>query len=345
MLQYPFRNLIFEGGGIKGLAYIGVLDVLYSKESILPNIKRVGGTSAGAIVALLVGLNYSLDEIIEELSNLDMKEFTDDDWGIIFDTSRFLIKYGWHKGDKIQKWIEERIKYKTGNPHATFADIKKSGQFKDLYIIGTNVNSHFSEIFSHENTPDMSVARAVRISMSIPLFFEAVSYNGDIYTDGGLLMNYPVKLFDRESYLMNKENKSRPEYYVNRETIESKNNPIESKNNPLVYNMESLGFRVDSKIQKDILNRVEIQKHQVSNIYEFVKNIVGAVLDIQQNTSYHDDDSDRTIYIDSLDVSAIDFNINKERKKKLIESGKTCTEEYFQAYNNMEIPRKNRPIK
>ncbi len=46
---------MFEGGGVKGIAYVGALDVLKAKE-ILKNIERVGGTSAGAINAILLGL-------------------------------------------------------------------------------------------------------------------------------------------------------------------------------------------------------------------------------------------------------------------------------------------------
>lgn len=57
-MAYHFRNLVFEGGGVKGIAYVGAMEVLEEK-GILKNITRVGGTSAGAINALLAGLNYT----------------------------------------------------------------------------------------------------------------------------------------------------------------------------------------------------------------------------------------------------------------------------------------------
>ena len=47
-MTYPFKNLVFEGGGVKGIAYAGAMKVL-EKKGILKNIVRVGGTSAGAI--------------------------------------------------------------------------------------------------------------------------------------------------------------------------------------------------------------------------------------------------------------------------------------------------------
>jgi NTE family protein len=52
-MPYNFKNLVFEGGGVKGIAYVGALDVLESK-GILNDIERIGGTSAGAINAILV---------------------------------------------------------------------------------------------------------------------------------------------------------------------------------------------------------------------------------------------------------------------------------------------------
>jgi len=57
-MTYKFKNLIFEGGGVKGIAYVGAIKVLEEK-GIMSSIVRVGGTSAGAINAVLVGLGYT----------------------------------------------------------------------------------------------------------------------------------------------------------------------------------------------------------------------------------------------------------------------------------------------
>ena len=57
-MSYHFKNLVFEGGGVKGIAYVGAMEIL-EKRGILQNIERVGGTSAGAINAVLLALNYS----------------------------------------------------------------------------------------------------------------------------------------------------------------------------------------------------------------------------------------------------------------------------------------------
>lgn len=59
--DYPFRNLVFEGGGVKGIAYCGALGVL-DERGILSWIRRVGGASAGAINATILALGYTVDE-------------------------------------------------------------------------------------------------------------------------------------------------------------------------------------------------------------------------------------------------------------------------------------------
>ena len=69
------KNLVFEGGGIKGLAYAGALEALAGRGH-LQTVEQVAGTSAGAITALLVALGYDLEAINKEL-NRDFKGFTD----------------------------------------------------------------------------------------------------------------------------------------------------------------------------------------------------------------------------------------------------------------------------
>jgi len=75
--RYHFRNFVFEGGGVKGIAYVGAIAEL-EKRGILKDIKRVEGTSAGAINAVLVGLNYSTAEMDDILRKLNFNNFLDD---------------------------------------------------------------------------------------------------------------------------------------------------------------------------------------------------------------------------------------------------------------------------
>ncbi|HEE1357995.1 TPA: patatin-like phospholipase family protein, partial [Klebsiella pneumoniae] len=67
---------VFEGGGIKGFAFTGVLDA--ANESGI-NFVGYAGTSAGAIIAFLASIGYSGKEIYDELKNLDFERFANNE--------------------------------------------------------------------------------------------------------------------------------------------------------------------------------------------------------------------------------------------------------------------------
>ena len=73
--RHPF-NLVFQGGGPRGVAYVGALRKM-EQQKLLSQIKRVSGTSAGAITAALVSVGYSSQEIQEALSTLDFAKLLD----------------------------------------------------------------------------------------------------------------------------------------------------------------------------------------------------------------------------------------------------------------------------
>ena len=338
-MDYQFKNLVFEGGGVKGIAYVGAMEVL-AEKGILEKIQRIGGTSAGAINAILAGLNYSVDEMGEILRRLNFNNFMDDSWGIIRDTDRLINEFGWYKGDFFRKWIGGIIQAKTGNSESTFAEVysQKSGKgFKDLYFVGTNLSTHFSEVFSHEHTPRMCVADAVRISMSIPLFFAAKrSFRGDVYVDGGVLVNYPIKLFDREKYV--KKSGRRTIYYNDHNKDLAASGRHISK---YVYNRETLGFRLDSEKEIAVFrDQAEPEHQRVDDFFSYAWALVETIMEFQQSIHLHSDDWQRTIYIDTLGVKTTDFDLSDEIKNNLVESGRSGVKAYFDWFDKNDAVNK-----
>lgn len=334
-MDYVFRNLVFEGGGAKGLAYLGALAVLEEK-GILSKIERIGGTSAGAINALLLGLGFHLKETQDIVKSLDFNDFMDDSWGIVRDTGRLIEEFGWYKGDFFRNWIAQLVKEKTGNPEATFADIeamKDRRGFKLLYFMGTNLSTSFSEVFSAEHTPRCCVADAVRISMSIPLFFAAKrSIRGDVYVDGGILDNYPIKIFDREKYIQS-ENFIKTEYYnkINAK-LAGALRPISG----YVYNKETLGFRLDTKDEIVVFrDHAEPAHKNIRSFFDYTWALMNTLLEAQQSSHLHNDDWARTIYIDTLGVGTTDFNLSPVKREELIQSGRHGALAYFQWYDDL----------
>ena len=342
-MAYHFRNLVFEGGGVKGIAYVGAMEVLQAK-GILSGIERLGGTSAGAINATLCALGFSNAEQRAILNRLEFKNLMDDSWGVLRDTKRLVDRFGWYKGDFFHAWLGKQIKKKLKSAHATFQDLKQAGK-PDLYVYGTNLSTRFGEVFSYEHTPTMRIADAVRISMSIHLFFAAVrNARNDVYVDGGVLDNYPIKLFDREKYIDPQNRRQmalKTKYYQKENTRFLKKHPSSSA---YVYNKETLGFRLDSKQEIGVFRYGnEPQHHQVDDFFDYIKALIATILDSQLNRHFHSDDWHRTVYIDTLGVGTTDFDISQAKKKRLEASGRKGTEAYFKWYDSKKSTPHNRP--
>jgi len=328
--MYHFRNMIFEGGGVKGIAYIGALEAL-EKQKILPQITRVGGTSAGAINAVLLATGYSIEEMKKILWELDFNKFKD---GGASRAWRLVRKYGLYKGDFFYNWMRELIEAKAGNPDCTFQDLHQLAGTRSLYLVGTNLSTHFAEIFSHEHTPNMSVANAARISMSIPLFFTAKKVMKQdigrtaVYVDGGLLNNYPVKMFDRGGYVENPIYLRKVPYY-------SKSNES-SGDNPYIYNQETLGFRLDSQAEIATFTGSDPKYNKIHNIVSYIGALKDTLMEMQESNHLHSDDWHRTIYIDTLGVKTTEFNLSDNKKNALIASGSAGVEKYFSWFDTAE---------
>jgi NTE family protein len=299
MKQY--ENLVLEGGGVKGIAYVGALMELENK-GILKNIKKVAGTSAGAITALLIALRYSSDEIMDIMFELDFNKFVDKSRWKTKNFYDVITKFGIAKGDYFQNWIEDIIYRKIKLKNVTFSDFIRNNNFCDLMVVGVNLTKRNVEIFSYKTTPNILLSTAIRISMSIPLFFHAVKYNNDIYIDGGLFWNYPLRIYD--------------------------NNKI---------NPKTLGLRIDST-KTNLTNFIYDTTFNTNNLsnkpskvtfFKYLKLLLNVILNQQDSKHIQQLDWDRTISIWDTGVGAIEFNINDREKYNLVKAGKDAVIKYF----------------
>jgi NTE family protein len=221
---YPFRNLVFQGGGVKAFAYLGVLPVL-EEAGILGQIERVAGASAGSILATLLSMRIGSEEIMRLFGGLDygrlsgmqserqslaptpdfMKPFLQQAVNNAEGLSRLFNRYGWYSTNAAYDFIQEILQRYCGDSRATFAEFHRRG-FLDLYVVATNVSARSRQVFSYRHTPNVAIADAIRLSISIPLFFEAVQFNGTFlgeghyFSDGGILDNYPLHIFDDDDF-------------------------------------------------------------------------------------------------------------------------------------------------
>lgn len=246
----------------------------------------------------------------------------DDSFGFLRDIKRFLKSYGWYEGDEFSNWLKKQLQALTGRPNLRFKDLQSdTKRFKELYVVGTNLSTQMEQLFCAEYTPDMPVWKAVRISMSIPLFFAAVKENSDILVDGGVTWNYPIDLFDDKMYKPAKKAEGKVTYTKYDEDH--------------IYNKETLGFRVDT------LDEIQAEKdswrappRKIENIADYAAALLSFMLDMANKAHLHKNDWDRTVFIDALGVSATDFSLSDAQVAALVESGEKRTETYFEWFED-----------
>lgn len=199
-------DLVFEGGGVKGIGLAGAFRTLADRGW---RPQRVAGTSAGAITAALVAAGHTGAELERTvLEQMDFTRFADGRGGLAGRVWEVARHSGLHSGDYFLQWMREQLAAKGVS---TFGDLRgaapqDAGQ--RLQVIASDLSQRRLLVLPRDAAllgldPDrLGVAEAVRMSMSIPVFFDPwIQRNprtGHEHTivDGGLLSNYPVWLFD-----------------------------------------------------------------------------------------------------------------------------------------------------
>jgi len=219
---------------VKGAALAGCLQSAIENQI---DIQGYGGTSAGAIVALLANVGYSGTEIHEllasEIHPLQLLENEGADFKkakMVGREASRIIKHGfgirgiwegafWYfrnrglvnkalKGfglddgttleKKILDLVKARVPKLKKNKDITFRDLHEL-DFKPLKIVASDIAGRRAEVFCLEKeNGNQSVIKAIRASSSYPGLFKPVTSNDKLFVDGGLSSNLPAFLFAEE---------------------------------------------------------------------------------------------------------------------------------------------------
>ncbi len=164
MKSYTNIGLILSGGGFKGVAHIGAIQA-FEEANIIPHY--VSGTSAGAIVGSLYAGNYSPEEIKDFFKKTP-----------IFKLNRFSRKKaGFLDSEKYGEDLKNFF------PKNSFEFLPKK-----LFITATNLVEGTTKIFSKGE-----LIKPILASAAFPGVFTPVMIDGELYADGGILDNFPIK--------------------------------------------------------------------------------------------------------------------------------------------------------
>jgi NTE family protein len=321
--QNQYKNIVLEGGGIRGFAYIGAYEVLDSLH-LLESVERIGGSSAGAIQAALLAVGYTPAEMRVIAETIPLKKFNDGGWSVIGGTRRLRKQFGWYKGDAFSEWIGELIAKKTGSASTTFSELHSLNiekGYKDLYITGTDLTYQCLRIFSFEQYPNMSNRDAVRISMSIPLYYKPVLIDdaGLVYSkpeknkvfhvmvDGGVLANYPIQMFDSSKYSSRFDSVNI--FYTNPETL----GILLERSDQIKHNSQNAG----------------VAPVNITKMKQFYSAFYFTLVDKPNPELMNPNVVKRTISIDNLNLSPRVRKLDTKTVESLIDSGRKGARNFF----------------
>jgi len=170
------KYLVIGPGAMGIFAMLGHLKTIEHK---LIHVKEISGASAGSILALLLALGKSIDEMIDISLRLNISDL------VKLNLKCFLQKFGFVD---LESMREKLIEICGCDP--TFRELQKK-----IYISAFCVNTSSTEYFSVDTHPDMKVLDAVCMSISIPFVFSPRKYNNNTYVDGATVESMPLAPF------------------------------------------------------------------------------------------------------------------------------------------------------
>jgi len=257
------HNVTFSGGGFKGAAFLGCIKAIH-EYNLLPNIKAVAGSSAGAIAATLLACKadyaYIRSCLVGVLKHFEKYRVN---WFNLVKNAKLLTdEYGIHKTDEIRLYFKECINNATDTDNdITFHELFQKTNIK-LIITATCLDNSTPFYFSHETTKDTPISEALTISVNIPLLFTSKRFDNKTLVDGCIVEHLPMQCWRDE----------------------------ETKN--------TIAFLVKSKNEHYIRESSEID-----NVYEYIQKLVATMKRNDENW-YYTKYSDIITIINAGNISA-----------------------------------------
>lgn len=198
----PPLRIALCGGGVKGIAHVGALDVL-QKRGLLKCVREYIGTSAGAMMGLCLAVGYTIAELTTLCTVFDFRLMTNLEPDAMLQASEL---YGLDNGANLEKLLGVLLRMKGFPVDCTFAQLEQLQCTRGLPRLGlrvyaADVEQGVPREFQARTTPNTSIVLAVRASMSVPVFFTPVRdpETGHLLVDGGVISNFPFQhLTDEE---------------------------------------------------------------------------------------------------------------------------------------------------
>ena len=185
------KHLVLSGGGPTGILTYGIASQLAKKEFWrLADIKSIYGCSIGAYMGVILSLDYEWDWL--------------DDYFIKRPWDKLAAASTTHLIDIYEKkcLLNEHFFIEAITPLLRAKDLSVTITLEELYaynkieihMYATNINGPTLEKvdLSYKTHPELSLVKALRMTMAFPLIFEPIYIDDKCYIDGGLMNNFPL---------------------------------------------------------------------------------------------------------------------------------------------------------
>jgi len=173
----PRTVLVLGGGGMRGMAHIGVLKAM---AQLGIEYDAIVGTSIGSLIGAMAAGGYDIDKMESIIGKLQKEDY------FRLNVVKFLLKGvrapSVYRGDTFKERLEEIL------PERTFEDLDLP-----FFCNAVRLETGGSVFWGTPGLGDISLVDAVYSSCCLPGIFEPFEKNGYNYMDGGIVDPLPLR--------------------------------------------------------------------------------------------------------------------------------------------------------
>jgi predicted acylesterase/phospholipase RssA len=184
------KHLVISGGGHTMIQTLGALHYLSTNKIInLNNIQSIYGTSAGAIVGILICLKYDWESINDYILQRPWNDVFKIKIDIICDAYK---KKGLFDIKTFEKCFKPLFDAKDISMNITLKEFYDYSNIA-LHMYSFDINEFKLQDISYITYPDLPLLQGLQMTCSLPLLVSPVCIDDKCFIDGGIICNYPLK--------------------------------------------------------------------------------------------------------------------------------------------------------
>ena len=184
------KHLVISGGGPTMIQTLGSIQHLEENKFIdINNIETIYGTSAGAIIGVLICLKYDWITLYDYIIKRPWQEVFPINIQNIFDS---YTKKGIFDDKTIIKCFKPLLDAKDISMNISLKEFYEYSKI-ELHMFSFEVNTFQIEDISYLTHPELSLITAIQMSSALPVLVTPICIEDKCYIDGGITCNYPLK--------------------------------------------------------------------------------------------------------------------------------------------------------